>query len=122
MPPSSSPPLDPVGEALWAQVLERWDDDARHAAFIGHCRMQRDLGAAAARYRSIADDADAYRSSAERAAEAKQRLGGIATLALLELQASATTPEQAARPKRWVGVLALAFATLAVAVLLRACG
>lgn len=114
--------IDPVGDALWARVLEEWDDDARHAAFISHCRLNGGLGAAAARYRGIADDADAYRSSADRAADARKRLGGIATLALLELQASATTPEQAARPKRWIGVIALAFAALAFAIAARACG
>lgn len=114
--------MDPVGEALWAKVLEQWDDDARHAAFIAHCRIHRALGAAAKRYRTIADDDDAYRSSADRAADARKRLGGITTLALLEMQASATTPEQAARPKRWLGVVAVAFALLAAMVAVRACG
>lgn len=114
--------MDPVGEALWAKVLEQWDDDARHAAFIAHCRLQRDLGFAAKRYRSVADGDEAYRSQADRAADAKKRLNGITTLALIELQASATTPEQLARPKRWVGVIAVAFALFAALLLVRACG
>lgn len=114
--------MDPVGEALWAKVLEQWDDDARHAAFIAHCRIHRDLGAAAKRYRGIAEGDEAYRSQADRATEAKKRLAGITTLALLELQASATTPEEAARPKRWLGAVAVAFAVLAATVAVRACG
>lgn len=114
--------MDPVGEALWAKVLEQWDDDARHAAFIAHCRIQRDLGAAAKRYRAIAEGDEAYRSQADRAVEAKKRLAGITTLALLELQASATTPEQLTRPKRWIGVIAVAFSLFAALLLVRACG
>ena len=114
--------MDPVGEALWAKVLEQWDDDARHAAFIAHCRIQRDLGAAARRYRTIADGDEAYRSQADRATDAKKRLGGITTLALLEMQASATTPEEAARPKRWLGIVAVGFALLSAMIAVRACG
>lgn len=114
--------MDPVGEALWSKVLEQWDDDARHAAFIAHCRLHRDLGAAAKRYRAIAEGDEAYRSQAERAVDAKKRLNGITSLALIELQASATTPDQLTRPKRWVGVIAVAFALFAALVLVRACG
>jgi hypothetical protein len=116
--------MDPVAEGLWARVLEAWDDDARHAAFIAHCRIQGDLGTAARRYRAIADDVEggaAYRTSPERAAEAKKRLGSITTMALLEMQATATTPEDTQRPKRWLAVAAVAFFTVSAAVLVKAC-
>ncbi len=113
--------MDPVGEALWARVLEAWDDDARHAAFLTHCRLQNDLGTAARRYRSMAEDDGAYRSSADRAADAKKRLGSVVTLALIEMQSTKTTPEDVARPKRWVALAAVAFFTLSAAVLVRAC-
>lgn len=116
--------MDPVAEGLWARVLEAWDDDTRHAAFLAHCRMQGNLGTAARRYRAIAEDEEgggAYRTSPERAADAKKRLGSITTLALLELQATATTPDDTRRPKRWLAVAAVAFFSLSAAVLVRAC-
>jgi hypothetical protein len=113
--------MDPVTDALWAAVLEAWDDDARHAAFISHCRMNNALGAAARRYRAIAEDDEAYRSSGGRSDDAKKRLASITTLALLELQATATTPDEVRRPARWLGVVAVLFAVAAGAVLVRAC-
>ncbi len=113
--------MDPVGEALWARVLEDWEDDARHTAFLTHCQMSQALGVAASRYRAIAEDAEAYRSAANRSEDAKKRLVGITTLAVLVMQASATPPEEAKRPARWLVVVAVGMLSGAAAVLVRAC-
>jgi hypothetical protein len=113
-------PMDPVGEALWAKVLEDWEDDARHAAFIAHCQMSQGLGLAAARYRVVVEGGDGYRALANRGEDAKKRLAGVTTLALMVMQSTATTPEEVKRPARWVAALVVLFACLAGAVLVRA--
>ena len=113
--------MDPLGEALWAKVLEDWDDDARHSAFVTHCQLEQRLGAAAARYRAVAEDGEAYRSAANRAEDAKKRLVGITTLALMTMQANASSMEDAKRPARWLVVVTVALSSAAAAILVRAC-
>jgi hypothetical protein len=70
---------DPVLEALWKNVVDRWEDDAAHVAFIDHCQNQDALVEAAVRYRGMAGDH-------ERSAQAQKRLGAIAVLAMARLE------------------------------------
>jgi hypothetical protein len=100
---------DPRLDELWQQVLERWSDDAAHAAFLEYARATKQLGAAAARYRDEVKQAGAYREDATRVETAQKRLNAIALLALADLDASRTEP-QAARLQvavRWIGALVL---------------
>jgi hypothetical protein len=70
---------DQVLDALWKNVLDRWGDDAAHAAFLDHCQRSDQLAEAAVRYRGMAGDR-------ERAELAQKRLNGIAALALAQLE------------------------------------
>ena len=74
---------DQVLEALWKNVLDRWDDDAAHGAFIEHCQNSDQLVEAAVRYRGMAGDR-------ERGEQAQKRLNGIAVLALARLESLRT--------------------------------
>ncbi len=80
---------DAALEALWKNVVQRWDDDAAHGAFLEHCRASGRLDEAAVRYRGMAGDR-------ERAAGAEKRLKAVALLALAQLETSRTPPRAAA--------------------------
>jgi len=77
---------DPIFEALWKKVLDDFDDDAAHVAFIEHCRVTGTLLEAAVRYRGMAGDH-------ARGPQAEKRLGSIAALAVAGLE-TARTPER----------------------------
>jgi hypothetical protein len=49
-------PSDPVLEALWARVVEAWDDEKPHAALLEHASRARLLPVIAGRYRKLAAD------------------------------------------------------------------
>jgi hypothetical protein len=80
---------DPVLEALWKNVLDRWDEDAAHGAFLEHCRLEQRLDEAATRYRGMAGDRT-------RAAIAEKRLKAVTLLALAQLETARSSPRVAA--------------------------
>ena len=108
--------LDPVGshaafELLWSKVLESWDDDKVHTAFLELARATLRLPEAGARYRAIKEN------DPERAAVAEQKLAQLMVLALTMLQnARESFPKG---PPRWVTSLACAVVAVFVAVLIR---
>jgi hypothetical protein len=77
-------------EALWKNVTDRWETDAAHAAFLDHCQRTGQLAEAAARYRGMTGDR-------VRGPSAEKRLQGVATLAILALEAERTTPRESSR-------------------------
>jgi hypothetical protein len=81
---------DPVLETLWKRVVDHWDDDAAHGAFLTHCQETDQLLEAAVRYRGMAGDRD-------RGPAAERRLGGVAMLAMAKLESSRTRPAEARR-------------------------
>jgi hypothetical protein len=89
---------DAALEALWKSVLDRWDDDRTHGAFLEYCQATDQLAEAAARYRGMKGDRD-------RSTVAEKRLAGIAIVALAKLHA---TRSPMARPGRRIGGLILA--------------
>jgi hypothetical protein len=91
---------DAAFEALWKNVLDRWDDERAHGAFLEHCQATDQLAEAAARYRGMKGDR-------ERGTVAEKRLGGIAIVALAKLEATRTRPRPAGQR---VGTLLLATA------------
>jgi len=101
--------VDAAFEALWKSVLDRWDDERTHGAFLEYCQHTDRLAEAAARYRGMKGDRD-------RSELAEKRLAGIAAVALAKLHA---TRSPAARPSRRLGslILAGAFGLLAVGLL-----
>jgi hypothetical protein len=76
---------DPALETLWKRVLDDWNDDAAHGAFMEHCRATSQLLEGAVRYRGMAGDH-------ARGPVASKRLEAIAHLAVSELETE-RTPE-----------------------------
>lgn len=76
-------------EALWKNVLDHWEQDAAHQAFLEHCQENDQLVAAAVRYRGMVGDRD-------RGPSAEKRLKGVSVLAIAKLEAH-RTPAAAAR-------------------------
>jgi hypothetical protein len=72
---------DPVLEALWKRVLDAWEDDGTHGAFLKHCQDTDQLLEAAVRYRGMAGDR-------ARGPAAEKRLKAVALLAMTRLEAS----------------------------------
>lgn len=99
---------DPAFEALWKSVLDHWDEDRPHGAFLDYCGATDQLAEAAARYRGMKGDRDRF-------AVAEKRLAGIAIVALAKLEA---TRSPAPRPRRMGNlILAGAFGLATVALL-----
>lgn len=90
--------VDAAFEALWKSVLDRWQDERAHGAFLEYCQATDQLAEAAARYRGMKGDRN-------RSAVAEKRLAGIAIVALAKLH---STRSPAARPGRRIGSLILA--------------
>jgi len=90
--------VDAAFEALWKSVLDRWQDEHAHGAFLEYCQATDQLAEAAARYRGMKGDRD-------RSVAAEKRLAGIAIVALAKLHA---TRSPAVRSGRSVGSLILA--------------
>lgn len=78
---------DPVLDALWKNVVDRWDDDDAHRAFIDHCQQSDQLVEAAVRYRGMSGDR-------ERGEQAQKRLSAIAVLALARLETLRTREQR----------------------------
>jgi len=100
---------DAAFEALWKSVLDRWDEERSHAAFLEYCRTTDQLAEAAARYRGMKGDRD-------RSEIAEKRLAGIAIVAIAMLEATRSTIPRASRS---VGslILAAVFGLAAVGLL-----
>ena len=81
---------DPAIDALWKRVLDNWDDDGVHGAFLEYCERTDCLVEAAVRYRGMA--ADRQRSEA-----AQTRLRAISVIAFAKLEAARTPQRQARR-------------------------
>ena len=96
--------LDAALEALWKQVVDNWDDDKPHGAFLEHCRQTNQLAEAAARYRGMTGDR-------VRGAAAQKRLDGVAVLAMAALE-STRTAELSRRGSGSSLVVLLVFAAL----------
>jgi hypothetical protein len=100
---------DAAFEILWSHVLDHWDEEKAHAAFLEHCLGQDQLLPAAKRYRSLS-------ASERHQAEVERRLKGIAALALARMEQTRTTLGGA---KRQAGrLVALLFLVAAVTGLL----
>ena len=100
---------DAAFEALWKNVLDRWDEERAHGAFLEHCQVTDQLAEAAARYRGMKGDR-------ERGTVAEKRLAGVAIVALAKLESTRSRPHRS-RSRTGALVLATAFG-LATVVLL----
>ena len=99
---------DAAFEALWKNVLDHWDEERAHGAFLELCQATDQLAEAAARYRGMKGDRDRF-------AVAEKRLAGIAIVALAKLEA---TRSKAPAGRRVGGlILAASFGLAAAAIL-----
>jgi hypothetical protein len=87
-------------ETLWKHVLDHWDEEAAHRAFLEHCNQANLLVEAAVRYRGMKGDH-------ARGALAEQKLTAIRALALSRL-AAARTPERRRSGGRGMSYLLIA--------------
>ncbi len=74
---------DTLFEALWKKVIDDWDNDTAHGAFLQHCQDHGQLAEAAARYRGMSGDR-------ERGPSAEKRLQAVAMLAMTNLETHRT--------------------------------
>jgi hypothetical protein len=79
---------DTALEALWKNVLNHWEDEKAHGAFLEQCQRAGMLVEAAVRYRGMAGDR-------KRGPSAQKRLNSVALLAMAELEQHRTTEHQA---------------------------
>ena len=100
---------DPAFETLWKSVLDRWDDQRTHGAFLEYCGTTGQLAEAAARYRGMTGDRT-------RSQVAEKRLNGIAMLALAQLEAT-RSPAPPARRHVGAWLLAVSFGLAAAGLL-----
>lgn len=101
--------VDAAFEALWKSVLDRWDDERAHGAFLEYCQATDQLAEAAARYRGMKGDRD-------RSVVADKRLAGITIVALAKLHA--TRSPSAPSGRRLGGLILAGSFALAAAGLL----
>lgn len=91
-------------EALWKNVVDHWDDDKTHAAFLEHCQSSDQLAEAAVRYRGMRGDRD-------RGPDADKRLQGVAMIAMAKLEAARNASRPV--PRRTASLVLIAFFVLA---------
>ena len=76
---------DPVLEALWKKVVDDWEEERVHSAFLEHTRSTNQLLEAAVRYRGMVGDH-------ARGPSAEKRLQVIAVLAMAALETQRSAP------------------------------
>lgn len=76
-------------DTLWKHVLDHWDEEAAHRAFLEHCRVEDALVEAAVRYRGMKGDR-------AKGPLAEKKLAAIAVLAMTKLEVLRTKE----RPRR----------------------
>lgn len=101
---------DPTLEGHWKIVLDDWENDAAHGAFLEYCQKSDQLLEAAVRYRGMAGDRS-------RGPSADKRLGAISLLAISKLESARSTPRGFPPTVAWI-VLAIFFVGALVAFLL----
>jgi hypothetical protein len=97
-------PKDAVLDALWARVMEAWDDEKPHHAVLEHALRAQALPELAGRYRALEGDP-------EKGALAKKRLDAI-VLAATQMLMSMKTPKPGKVP------LPITLTAFAISVLL----
>jgi len=81
-----------IAEALWSKVIEDVTATKAHEAFVSHCQQCDQLQEAARRYREHRDGID--EADEETRELITKRLGGIATVAMAQLDAQRTDPHE----------------------------
>ncbi|MCL2726200.1 MAG: hypothetical protein FWD69_17385 [Polyangiaceae bacterium] len=90
--------VDAIFNALWARVLEAWDDERPHQAILEHAIRNEMLAELAGRYRALKDDAD-------KGARAQKKIDGIVAAAT-QMMLATKTPPRTKIPWQWTASLA----------------
>jgi hypothetical protein len=90
---------DAVFNALWARVLEAWDDDKPHQRALSYALEHEMLPEIAGRYRKLADDP-------EKGPRAKKKIDAIVVAATQLLLATKTPPREKV-PWTWTASVAI---------------
>lgn len=90
---------DVVFQALWARVLEAWDDDKPHGLALSYAIEHQMLPEIAGRYRKLLDDP-------EKGARAKKKIDGIVIAATQLLMSTKTAPREKV-PWTWTASVAI---------------
>ena len=99
---------DAAFEALWKSVVDRWDDQRAHGAFLDYCQATDQLAQGAACYRAMISDRD-------RSGAAERRLKSIAAIAMGKLEASRwRAPIAHRRPSTLILAAVLGLAAVAI--------
>jgi hypothetical protein len=99
-------------EALWKKVLADFDGDEAHGAFVQHAQRADLLPEAAKRYRLYREQLE-QEAKADKLEKIDKRLGGIAMLAMAQLDASKTEPT----PSNWRRIFTLVVALMTIAAI-----
>ncbi len=100
-------------DILWQHVLDHWDEEAAHRAFLAHAQMAAQLPEAATRYR-------AESTKREREEMAKRQLEAVTRLALVQLEVSRSRPPPPRRRMAlWVPLVLLVAGMAALFAYLR---
>jgi Lon protease-like protein len=86
---------NPVTEALWLKVLEDFESDKAHQAFLTHCRDADVLPEAARRYSQRKNTLNESQSEEREAID--KRMAAIALLAMSQLEERRTPPNSRAK-------------------------
>jgi hypothetical protein len=86
---ASSADEDRALVALWEQVLERFDQESTHGAFLAACDEKKNLAFAATRYRKVKDEGDEAKTL-----EADRQLEKITALAFSQMETFRTAPKE----------------------------
>ncbi len=93
---------DAIFDALWARVLDAWDDDKPHRALLEHALRAEKLPDLAGRYRALKDDPD-------KGVRAQKKIDGIVAAATQLLMAT-KMPPRTKTPWQWTASAAIMFA------------
>ena len=89
---------DTALDTLWKHVLDHWEDDKAHGAFLDHCQRSDQLVEAAVRYRGMKGDR-------VRGPVAEKRLAAVALLALAKLETTRSSERRSPQRAAWILVL-----------------
>ena len=89
---------DVVFQALWARVLEAWDEDKPHQLALSYAIEHEMLPEIAGRYRKLLEDPD-------KGARAKKKIDGI-VIAATQLLMATKTPPRVKIPWTWTASVA----------------
>jgi hypothetical protein len=92
---SDEEPKDAMLEALWARVVEAWDDDKPHLAMLEYAIREQRLPDVAGRYRKVKE------SEPARAERAQKKLDGI-VIAATQMLMAMKTPAPTTKVPPWI--------------------